>query len=65
MSKKAPQLIDFDWKVLVSLASNEVEKLKEPVVRLKLTFSGEDTANFELNKQELDDLVNDLQACLI
>ena len=66
MSPKVKELVDFDYKVFVTLSSDKVEGVSEPSVRLQLQLDGgegegRESHLYELNEQELTQLLNQLQ----
>mmetsp|Transcript_32269 Transcript_32269/g.70402 ORF Transcript_32269/g.70402 Transcript_32269/m.70402 type:complete len:82 (-) Transcript_32269:258-503(-) len=62
-------LADFDWKLLYSLASDQIASLKQPTLRLQLStvVGGNKDATMprevvlEYNKDELDNLIAELE----
>ena len=66
---KSETLVDFDWKLLYSLASNQIAHLQQPVLRLQLSTvaGGEKELTIprdvviEYTKGELDELIAELE----
>jgi hypothetical protein len=59
-------LVDFDWKVNVTLASDMVSQCREPLLLLSLTLGKGDDSNFkevilELTRDELDQFISQLE----
>jgi hypothetical protein len=59
-------LVDFDWKVHVTLASDTVSQCREPLLLLSLRLGKNDNENFkevivELTRDDLDKLIAQLE----
>jgi len=59
-------LVDFDWKVHVTLASDTVSQCREPLLLLSLRLGKNDDENFkelilELTRDDLDKLIGQLE----
>ncbi|QDZ17907.1 COMM domain-containing protein [Chloropicon primus] len=67
-ASKVKEVLDFDWKLLYTLASDKVEGVAKPSVRLQLVLDaapdGKENLLYEMNDQELDELLESLQSIL-
>lgn len=59
-------LVDFDWKVHVTLASDTVSQCREPLLLLSLRLGKNDNENFkelilELTRDDLDSFISQLE----
>ncbi|WZN61585.1 COMM domain-containing protein [Chloropicon roscoffensis] len=66
--ERIKEVLDFDWKLLYTLSSDKVEGVAKPSVRLQLVLDAgagkRENLLYEMNDQELDELLGSLQKIL-
>ncbi|XP_020281519.1 COMM domain-containing protein 8-like [Pseudomyrmex gracilis] len=65
--RKLPTVVDFDWRLKLVMGSSKMASLRESLLQLDLTTEDAESrrvTNLELNKDELDTVINALEAAV-
>ncbi|XP_012222596.1 COMM domain-containing protein 8-like [Linepithema humile] len=63
--RKLPTIVDFDWRLKLVMGSSKIASLRESLLQLDLIVEDTESRriiNLELNKDELDTIINALEA---